>query len=168
MSETHGMHSITVLVENKPGVLARVCGLFARRGFNIESLTVSITDDPTISRMTIVVADDEHELAQIISQTNKLIDVVKVVDYYSRPTAERELALIKVAVKAADRAELMQVANIFRANIIDISKTTFTIEVTGSKSKIDAFVELLKPYGIKEAVRTGTIVVSRGASTAMN
>ena len=114
-------HTITVLVENKPGVLARVSGLFARRGFNIESLAVSITDDPTVSRMTIVVTGDDSVLDQINKQTNKLIDVIRVVDYSDIPIVERELAMIKVGAEPRDRAEIMQIVDIFRAKIIDIS-----------------------------------------------
>jgi len=114
-------HTITVLVENKPGVLARVAGLFARRGFNIESLAVSITDDPTISRMTIVVTGDDTALQQINKQTDKLIDVIKVIDYSGVPIVERELAMIKVNAEPSRRAEIMQIVDIFRAKIIDIS-----------------------------------------------
>ncbi len=160
-------HTITVLVENKPGVLARVSGLFARRGYNIESLAVSITDDPTVSRMTIAVTGDNSTLEQIIKQTNKLIDVIRIIDYSAIPIIERELALIKVAAKAAKRAEIMQITDIFRAKIIDISNTTFTIEVTGNIEKVDAIERLLEPFGIQEVVRTGKIAVARGAHTAM-
>ncbi len=155
-------HTITVLVENKPGVLARVSGLFARRGFNIESLAVSITDDPTISRMTIVVTGDDSTLEQINKQTNKLIDVIKVVDYSDLPRVERELAMIKVTAENNQRAEIMQIVDIFHAKIIDISQTTFTIEVTGSSEKVDAIEKLLEPFGIKEMVRTGKITMARG------
>jgi acetolactate synthase-1/3 small subunit len=161
-------HTITVLVENRPGVLARVSGLFARRGFNIESLAVSITDDPTVSRMTIVATGDDATLAQINKQTYKLIDVIKVLDYSQIPTVERELALIKVKAEAADRAVIMQIVDIFRAKIIDISETSFTIEVTGGIDKVDAIEELLRPYGIMEVVRTGKIAMARGSHTAMS
>lgn len=160
-------HTITVLVENKPGVLARVSGLFARRGFNIESLAVSITDDPTISRMTIVVSGDDSILDQINKQSNKLIDVVKVIDYSEVPILARELAMIKVNAEAEKRAEIMQIVDIFRAKIIDISETTFTIEVTGNVDKVDALENLLKPFGIREIVRTGKIAMARGPHTAM-
>ncbi len=161
-------HTITVLVENKSGVLARVSGLFARRGFNIESLAVSITDDPTVSRMTIVVTGDDSTLDQINKQTSKLIDVIKVIDYSDIPIVERELALIKVKSETSDRAAIMQIVDIFRAKIIDISETSFTIEVTGGIDKVDAIEELLRPYGITEVVRTGKIAVARGSHTAMN
>lgn len=161
-------HTITVLVENKPGVLARVAGLFARRGFNIESLAVSITEDPTISRMTIVVTGDDSTLQQINKQTDKLIDVIKVIDYSGVPIVERELAMIKVNAEPSRRAEIMQIVDIFRAKIIDISETTFTIEVTGSVAKVDAMERLLSPFGITEVVRTGKIAMARGEITAMS
>jgi len=158
-------HTITALVENKPGVLARVSGLFARRGFNIESLAVSITDDPSVSRMTIVVEGDDTVLEQINKQLNKLIDVIRVVDYQGIPIVQRELAMIKVHAEPAARSEIMQIVNVFRAKIIDISDKTFTIEVTGSVEKVDAMEELLKAYGIQEMVRTGRIAMMRGART---
>ena len=160
-------HTITVLVENRPGVLARVSGLFARRGFNIESLAVSITDDPTVSRMTIVVTGDDSTLDQINKQTWKLIDVINVIDYSQIPIVERELALIKVSAEIDQRAAVMQIVDVFRAKIIDISETSFTIEVTGGIDKVDAIEELLTPYGIKEVVRTGKIAMARGEHTAM-
>ncbi len=161
-------HTITVLVQNRPGVLARVSGLFARRGFNIESLAVSITDDPMLSRMTIVVTGDDSTLDQINKQTSKLIDVIKVVDYSEIPIVERELALIKVKAEADQRAAIMQIVDIFRAKIIDISDTSFTIEVTGGIDKVDAIENLLAPYGISEVVRTGKIAMARGSHTAMS
>lgn len=160
-------HTITVLVENKPGILARVSGLFARRGFNIESLAVSTTDDPSISRMTIVVLGDDATLEQINKQTNKLIDVIKVIDYSEVPILERELAMIKVSAEPMRRAEIMQIVDVFRAKIVDISETTFTIEVTGGVDKINAIEVMLSPFGIIEMVRTGQIAIARGAHTAM-
>ena len=159
-------HTITALVENRPGVLARVTGLFARRGFNIESLAVSITEDSTVSRMTLVVGGDEKALEQISKQLNKLIDVIKVYDYTDTPNVARELALIKVNAETSRRAEIMQICDIFRAKIIDVSERTLTIEVTGPVAKVDALKNLLEPYGIKEVVRTGKIVVARGARSA--
>ena len=165
--EERMQHTITVLVENKPGVLARVSGLFARRGFNIESLAVSITDDPSMSRMTIVATGDDSVLDQINKQTNKLIDVIKVIDYSEMPIVERELAMIKVNAETAKRGEVMQIVDIFEAKIIDISDTTFTIEVTGGIDKINAIEELLKPFGIREMVRTGKIAMARGAHVAI-
>lgn len=158
-------HTITALVENKPGILARVSSLFARRAFNIESLTVSVTEDPSVSRMTIVVEGDDKVLEQITKQLNKLIDVIKVVDYQGLPIVQRELAMIKVNAEPATRAEIMQIADIFRAKVIDISDKTFTVEVTGSVDKIDAIKDLLAPYGIHELVRTGRIAMIRGART---
>ncbi|MBI3911998.1 MAG: acetolactate synthase small subunit [Armatimonadetes bacterium] len=159
-------HTITTLVENRPGVLARVAGLFSRRGFNIESLAVSITEDPSVSRMTIVVTGDERSLEQISKQLNKLIEVIKVYDYTDVPNVERELALIKVHAEPTRRAEIMQITDIFRAKIIDLSERTLTIEVTGPVAKVDAMRSLLEPYGIKELVRTGKIVLARGARSA--
>lgn len=167
MNDEQMQHTITVLVENKPGVLARVSGLFARRGFNIESLAVSITDDPTLSRMTIVVTGDASVLDQINKQTKKLIDVIKVIDYSGVPILQRELALIKVTAKPAKRGEIMQIVDVFRAKIVDISETTFTIEVTGSVEKVDAIEHLLQPFGIREVVRTGKIALARGEHTAI-
>jgi acetolactate synthase-1/3 small subunit len=158
-------HTITVLVENRPGVLARVSGLFARRGYNIESLTVSITDDPNVSRMTIVVAGDSDVLEQITKQLHKLIDVLKVYDYLDTPMLERELTLIKVAAEPDKRVELMQLIEIFRGKVIDVSEKTFVIEVTGSGDKIDAFEKQLEPFGIRELVRTGRIALMRGPRT---
>jgi acetolactate synthase I/III small subunit len=153
------------LVENRPGVLARVSGLFSRRGFNIESLAVSITEDPTVSRMTIVVGGDEKSLEQIEKQLNKVVEVIKVFDYSNTPSVDRELALIKVTAGPDKRAEIMQISDIFRGKIIDVSDRTLTIEVTGTVEKVDAFQSLLAPYGIKELVRTGKIALTRGART---
>jgi len=159
-------HTITVLVENHPGVLARVAGLFARRGYNIESLAVSVTDKPEVSRMTIVVGGDLRVLEQITKQLNKLVEVLKVVDYSETAAVERELALIKVNAESKDRAEIMQIVEIFRGRIIDMSDKTFIIEVTGSTDKLDKITELLTAYGIRELVRTGIIAMARGAKTA--
>lgn len=156
-------HTISALVENRPGVLARCAGMFARRGFNIESLTVSATEDPTVSRMTIVVEGSGEVLEQVSKQLYKLIDVIKVSDHTSEPTVERELALIKVSAEPHKRAEIMQVADIFRAGIVDVSESTFIIEVTGDEEKIDALQSLLRQYGIKELVRSGKVALMRGA-----
>lgn len=155
-------HTISVLVENKPGVLARVSGLFARRGFNIESLAVSSTEDPTVSRMTIVVGGDERVLAQITHQLNKLIDVIKVYDHTRDDIVERELALIKVKADAKTRSELMQIAEVFRASVVDVSHDTLTIEATGDEQKVDGIQRLLEAFGILELVRTGKIILVRG------
>jgi len=161
-------HTITLLVENKPGVLARIAVLFARRGYNIASLNVSITDDPTLSRMTIVAMADDFELNQIIKQSEKLVDTIKVVDYTKILTLERELALIKINCPTADRAEILQYADIFRASIIDVSDSTYTIEITGKCDKIDAFLKLVEKFGIIEIVRTGKLAMSRGSFSALD
>jgi len=158
-------HTITVLVENKPGVLARVSGLFARRGYNIESLSVSITEDPAVSRMTIVVAGDADTLEQITKQLHKLIDTLKVYDYLDTPMLERELALIKVNAEPGQRTELLQLVEIFRGKVIDVSEKTFVVEVTGSGDKIDAFEKQMETFGVRELVRTGRIAMMRGART---
>ncbi|MCC6728562.1 MAG: acetolactate synthase small subunit [Chthonomonadales bacterium] len=159
-------HVITALVENHPGVLARVSGLFSRRGYNIESLTVSVTENPSISRMTLVVGGDHLVLEQITKQLHKLIEVIRVVDYTDTPAVERELALIKVNAEPRDRGEIMQIVEIFRARIIDISDKTFVLEVTGGTEKLDKIRDLLSSYGIREMVRTGVIAMARGARTA--
>ena len=158
-------HTITVLVDNKPGVLARVSGLFARRGYNIESLTVSITENPEVSRMTIVVGGDTDTLEQITKQLNKLIDTLKVVDYLDIPMLERELALIKVSADPGQRTELMQMVDIFRGRVIDVAEKTFVVEVTGSGDKIDAFEKQMEVFGVRELVRTGRIAMMRGPRT---
>ena len=166
MAQLQQQHTITVLVENQAGVLARVAGLFARRSFNIESLAVSVTDKPEISRMTIVVGGDHRVLEQITKQLNKLVEVIKVVDYTETAAIERELVLIKVNAEPKDRAEIMQIVEIFRGRIIDMSEKTFIIEVTGSTDKMDKITMLLEAYGIRELVRTGIIAMARGAKTA--
>ncbi len=155
-------HTITVLVDNKPGVLSRVSGLFSRRGYNIESLAVSITQDPEVSRMTLVVNGDEQEVEQITKQLHKLIDVSKVQDYLDIPIVARELALIKVNAEVQNRTALLQLVDVFRGRVIDMSEKTFVIELTGGNEKIDAFEKLVEPYGIRELVRTGRIAMARG------
>jgi len=159
-------HTISVLVNNRPGVLARTAGLFARRGYNIDSLAVSITEDPDMSRMTIVVEGPDAVLEQISKQLYKLIDVIKVLDHQDEAVVNRELALIKVDADASVRGEIMQTVSIFRANIVDVADRTFIVEVTGSADKVDALTNLLRKYGIKEMMRTGRIVLSRGSRTA--
>lgn len=155
-------HILSVLVENKPGVLARVSGLFSRRGFNIDSLAVGPTEDPNISRMTIVVDADNAKLEQITKQLHKLVNVLKITDLEPRDSVERELVLIKVNAPSNNRSEIIETANIFRANIIDISKNSLTVEITGTQDKIQALEDLLRSYGIKELVRTGKIALARG------
>jgi acetolactate synthase-1/3 small subunit len=154
-------HTISVLVENKFGVLSRISGLFSGRGFNIESLSVGETVDPNVSSMTIVTAGDDRIIEQITKQLNKLIDVIKVVDFMEVDHVEREMVLIKVTPKKEDRAELLRLAEIFRGRVIDSGAATYTIEATGDEKKIAAFVELMKSYGIKEFVRTGTVAMAR-------
>ncbi|MDI6816967.1 MAG: acetolactate synthase small subunit [Actinomycetota bacterium] len=155
-------HILSVLVENKPGVLARVSGLFSRRGFNIDSLAVGPTEDADISRMTIVVDADDVKLEQITKQLYKLINILKISDLDPSDAVERELVLIKVNAPPNMRPEIVETANIFRANIIDVSKSTLTIEITGTSNKIQALEDLLRPYGIKELVRTGKVALARG------
>lgn len=156
-------HTITVLVENEFGVLSRVAGLFSGRGFNIDSLSVAPTNEESISRITIVTRGDEQILEQITKHLNKLIDVIKVFDFSEGSIIEREIALIKVTAEDADRAEVLRIVDIFRANVIDVTPKSYTLEVTGSPSKIDAILELLRPLGLKELVRTGPVAIVRGA-----
>ncbi len=155
-------YTLSVLVENHPGVLSRVAGLFSRRGFNIDSLAVGVTEDPTISRMTIVVNGDDYVVEQVTKQLNKLIDVIKVKKLDPKEAVERELALIKVNANSQTRSDIIQITEIFRANIVDVSKETLTIEISGDEDKIEALIELLKQYGIREVVRTGLIAIERG------
>jgi acetolactate synthase I/III small subunit len=154
-------HTISLLVENKFGVLSRISGLFSGRGYNIESLSVGETIDPLISTMTIVTSGDDQIIEQINKQLNKLIDVVKVIDMTELDHVEREMVLIKVSPKQDDKAEVLRLAEIFRGRIVDSSKNTYTIEITGDEKKIEAIIELLKPMGIKEFVRTGKIAIAR-------
>lgn len=159
----NNLHTISVLVENRPGVLTRVAGLFARRGYNIESLAVSTTADTAISRMTIVVhAGDESVLAQICKQVYKLVDVIAVNDHTGEAVVARELALIKVNCDSDNRAELMQIVEVFRARTVDIAEGEVIIEVTGNRDKIDALLQLMRKYGIREMARTGEVILARG------
>lgn len=158
-------HTLAVLVENKFGVLSRVAGLFSRRGYNIDSLAVGITENPNISRMTIVVRGDEHVLEQVIKQLNKLIDVIRVMDLGAEESVDRELALIKVNADKDNRAEIIQIVDIFRARIIDVAAHSLIIEVTGDEGKIEAIENLLKPFGIMEMARTGKIALKRGSKS---
>jgi acetolactate synthase-1/3 small subunit len=154
-------HTISLLVENKFGVLSRVSGLFSGRGYNIESVSVGETIDPRISQMTIVTSGDDWVIEQINKQLNKLIDVIKVTDMVELDHVEREMVLIKVAPKPERKAEVLNLAGIFRGRIIDSSEKTYTIEITGDEKKIEAFVNLMKPMGIKEFVRTGKVAIAR-------
>lgn len=155
-------HIISVLVKNSAGVLSRVAGLFTRRGFNIESLTVGSTENPEFSRMTITMVGNEGNLEQIKNQLNKLYDVVKVVELKSGNSVIRELVLIKVNATDAERGAINEIANIFRCKIVDISSDTLTIELTGDESKISALIKLMEKYGIREIVRTGIVALERG------
>jgi len=156
-------HTISVLLENEFGVLSRVSGLFSGRGFNIESLNVAPTLDPSVSRMTIVTSGDDAILEQITKQLNKLIDVIKVIDFTGQDFVEREMALIKVSADDASRAETLRIVDIFRAKVVDVTPRSYTVEVTGAPSKVNAMIELVRPLGIKEVVRSGPIVMGRGA-----
>jgi acetolactate synthase I/III small subunit len=155
-------YTLAVLVENRSGVLAKVAGLFSKRGYNIDSLAVGVTEDPEISRMTIVVQGDDQVLEQVTKQFNKIVDVIKVSDIEADDTVERELALIKVTADVTTRAEIIQIANIFRARIVDVARNSITVEVTGDESKIQAIEKLLRQFGIKEMARTGKIALIRG------
>ena len=154
-------HTISVLVENKFGVLTRVAGLFSGRGYNIDTLNVGPTQDPAVSRMTIITHGDESTLEQIIKQLNKLPDVLKVVNFGEGEFVDRELVLVKVTVDSQSRAEVMQITDIFRAKIVDVQPKSLTIEVTGNESKVDKFVDLMQSFGVTELTRTGKIAVSR-------
>ena len=156
-------HTISVLVENEFGVLARVAALFSGRGFNIDSLTVAPTNEDGLSRMTIVTRGDENILEQITKQLNKLIDIIKVIDFTDGAAIEREMALVKVTAEEDSRAEVLRIVDIFRAKIVDVTPKSYTIEATGSPQKIDAILELLRPLGLKELVRTGAVAIGRGA-----
>lgn len=155
-------HTLSVLVEDKPGVLARVSGLFARRMFNIDSLAVGPTEVPGISRITLVVDADGHLLEQVTKQLNKLIHVLKIVELSDEQSAQRDHILIKVRADASARIQVTQAADLFRAKIVDVSPESVIIEATGSANKINALLEVLEPFGIREIVRAGTIALSRG------
>jgi acetolactate synthase I/III small subunit len=156
-------HTIAVIVENKSGVLTRIAGLFSRRSFNIDSLSVGATDNPEYSRMTITVHGDRDVLEQVIKQLSKLINVIRVSELEAGESVERELAIIKVSADKESRSEIMQIVNIFRAKIIDVSQRSMIIEVTGDEEKVDAMVQLLRQFGIKEIARTGKVSMVRGA-----
>lgn len=155
-------HLLSVLVENKPGVLARIAGLFSRRGFNIDTLAVGPTDDENFSRMTIVLDAEEHSLEQITKQLHKLVNVVKITEFRQGEAVNRELVLYKVKSNAKNRAQIIEIADIFRAKIIDVSKDNVIIEVTGTRTKLQAIEDLLSQYGIIELARTGKVALSRG------
>ncbi len=162
MSKEYNKHTLSVLVENQFGVLSRISGLFSARGYNISSLTVAETEDPTASIMTIVVEGDDRIIDQVKKQLNKLIDVIKVRDLTDTDYVSRELALIKVSIDSTKRREIIEIADIFKGHVVDISHDIVAIEVTGNSNKIDAVVELLKGYEIKEMARTGKVALMRG------
>jgi acetolactate synthase I/III small subunit len=156
-------HVLSLLTENKPGVLARIAGLFARRGFNIDSLAVGPTDDPSIARFTLTVDGASHPIDQVTKQLHKLVNVIKVRDLEPQDTVSRELALFKISCQDGDsRAQVMQFTEIFRGKTVDVSKRSVTVEVTGTDDKIEAFEQMVRPFGLIEMVRTGEVAVSRG------
>lgn len=156
-------HTLSVLVENKPGVLARVSGLFARRAFNIHSLAVGPTEDPTLSRITLVVDGDELPLEQVTKQLNKLVNVIKIVELEDDSSVQRELLLVKVKADDSNRTGVLQVVELFRAHVIDVVPDTVTIEATGSYHKVRALLTALEPYGIREIVKSGAVAIQRGS-----
>ena len=155
-------HIISAVVENKPGVLAHIAGLFAGRGFNIDSLAVGETEDPARSRMTVVVRGDDAVLEQVRKQLGKIIDVIKVQDFSDTEYVERDLALIKVAVRPEKRGEVFEICEVFRGKVVDIGAKHLVLEISGPEKKIEAFIDLMKPFGIREVVRTGRIAIARG------
>jgi acetolactate synthase I/III small subunit len=155
-------HTLVVLVEDKPGVLTRIASLFRRRAFNIESLTVGHTEIPGISRMTIVVDEEESEAARIVSYLYKLVNVIQVEDLSGLPSVQRDLALIKVSTTPENRAEIMQLVEVYRARIVDVTSTSLVVEITGDEDKINSFIELFRPLGIIEMARTGAVALARG------
>ncbi|MDA0251219.1 MAG: acetolactate synthase small subunit [Actinomycetota bacterium] len=168
MSSNTVTHTLSVLVEDKPGVLARVAALFSRRGFNIESLAVGPTDVKDMSRMTIVVTAEETPLEQITKQLNKLINVIKIVEQDDDNMVARQLALIKVRADSGSRSQVIEAVNLFRAKIIDVSNESLTVEATGTAEKLDALLRVLEPYGIRETVQSGVVALSRGPRAITN
>jgi acetolactate synthase I/III small subunit len=157
-------HIISVLVENEFGVLAKIAGLFSGRGFNIESLCVAETTDPTVSRITLVTSGDDRVLEQITKHLNKLVNIIRVCDFSGISHVERELVLVKVAAESSTRADVLNVVSIFRGKVVDVAGTSYVLEVTGTSDKIKAFIDLLKPFGILEIVRTGIVAMYRGGA----
>src|ERR671922_1650722 len=155
-------HTLSVLVENKPGVLARVASLFSRRGFNIESLAVGPTEHSDISRMTITVSVDELPLEQVTKQLNKLVNIIKIVELDPASAVQRELLLVKVRADATVRSQVLETVQLFRAKVVDVSPEALTIEATGTPDKLDALLRMLEPYGVREMVQSGTIAIGRG------
>lgn len=155
-------HTLSVLVENKPGVLARVAGMFSRRGFNIDSLAVGPTEHQDISRMTIVVDCEEHPLEQVTKQLNKLVNVIKIVELEPAVSVQRELVLVKVRADTETRSRVLETVQLFRAKVVDVAPESVTVEATGTADKLDALIRLLQPFGIKELVQSGMVAVGRG------
>lgn len=158
-------HTISVLVENQFGVLARISGLFSGRGFNIDSLSVGETDDPSISRITLVVKGDSSILEQIMKQLHRLVDVIKVSDLTQDEFIDRELALIKVDADSTTRSQIIQIADVFRGKVLDVATASLTVEVTGTEEKVEGMINMLRDFGIREVVRSGKIAISRGNKT---
>lgn len=156
-------HTLSVLVENKPGVLARVAGLFSRRGFNIESLAVGPTEHADVSRMTIVVAVDELPLEQVTKQLNKLVNIIKIVELDPQVSVQRELLLVKVRADATVRTQVLETVQLFRAKVVDVSPEALTVEATGTEDKLEALLRMLEPYGVREMVQSGRVAIGRGA-----
>jgi acetolactate synthase I/III small subunit len=161
-------HTLSVLVEDKPGVLARVAALFSRRGFNIQSLAVGATEQKNMSRMTIVVSVEDSPLEQITKQLNKLINVIKILEQDEDNSVSRELALIKVRADAATRGQIIEAVNLFRAKVVDVSTESLVVEATGTAGKLQALLNLLEPYGIKEIAQSGMVTLSRGPRGIVN
>ncbi len=155
-------HTLSVLVENKPGVLTRIAALFSRRGFNINSLAVGETEHPEVSRMTVLVDADELPLEQVTKQLNKLVEVLKVVELEPANTVERRILLVKVRVDASNRSHVIETAQLFRANVVDVAHDSLTIEATGRVEKLEALLAMLEPYGVKELVQSGLVAIGRG------
>jgi len=159
-------HVLSLQVENRPGVLARIAGLFSRRGFNIDTLTVGPTEDPDISRLTMTVDGALHPIDQVTKQLHKLVNVIKIRDMEPDQTIAREMAMFKVTASVESRAEIMQFAEIFRADVIDVSRRTLTVEITGDTGKIDAFERMIRPHGVVEMARTGVVAIGRSRPDA--
>ncbi|MGW5052068.1 acetolactate synthase small subunit [Actinokineospora sp. NPDC004072] len=155
-------HTLSVLVENKPGVLARVAGLFSRRGFNIDSLAVGPTEHPEVSRMTIVVAVEDLPLEQVTKQLNKLVNVIKIVELEPAAAVQRELLLVKVRADATVRSQVLETVQLFRAKVVDVSPEALTVEATGTADKLEALLRMLEPYGVREMVQSGMVAIGRG------
>jgi acetolactate synthase-1/3 small subunit len=163
--EDYRKHTLSILVENRQGVLARIASLIAAKGYNIDSLSVAETLDPSVSRMTMSVQGDEWVMEQVVKQFHRLIDVIKVVDLTDEPHVGREMVFIRVNAEPANRAEILRIVEIFRGRVVDVTPTTYTLEITGEESKIQAVLELLQPLGIQEIVRSGKLAIARGSKT---